>query len=478
MTDSMTFKTLSFAGNNVNGSSRPIDSNSLNSTQDFHCFLGNSLNSVKKQSSSQEDNSLDIPNIPHIESILRAFGFSPKQVDNVFNEAKLENGKLDIAKIIIKLNQISSGIKQKESEQSLKAGQKSVLTIEGETASKVLKQLGKMDIHLPVEQTDKSISIQDLISGLEQKIKKPAAANQLPDNTKAAITQTAANVGSAGQNNASAMLPSFDPKMGAQDLKNKATEKNNILAFLQKPKTGNAKEQHTLKNDKLLSLLQASDTGKDLQPGFIKEDILAFLQKNHKINPDAQSWQNQAKVTLSLKQAGFSPVSEFVSTAASANVLDPVNTARPRTLPETGVLPKYLINQVGKKVAMSVLKKDSFIKLQLKPPELGNVKIKMDVTDNVLKLGMTLENDSVKELLLSNIHDLKRVMGEQGIKMDKLEVNINADFDQAMKDSNDANPQNQQGHKGKKTVLSDPEDNMQIMPSALSRQDALLDLME
>lgn len=431
MTDPMTFKTLSFAGNNVNGSSRPIDSNSLNSTQDFLCFLGNSLNSVKKQSSSQEDNSLDISNIPHIESILRAFGFSPKQVDNVFNEAKLENGKLDIAKIIIKLNQISSGIKQKESEPSLKAGQKSVLTIEGETASKVLKQLGKMDIHLPVEQTDKSISIQDLISGLEQKIKKPAAANQLPDNIKAAITQTAAKVGSAGQNNASAMLPAFDPKMGAQDLKNKATEKNNILAF---------------------------------------------LQKNHKINPDAQSWQNQAKVTLSLKQAGFSQASEFVSTAASANVLDPVNTARPRTLPETGVLPKYLINQVGKKVAMSVLKKDSFIKLQLKPPELGNVKIKMDVTDNVLKLGMTLENESVKELLLSNIHDLKRVMGEQGIKIDKLEVNINADFDQAMKDSNDANPQNQQGHKGKKTVLSDPE-SKQIMPSALLRQDALLDLM-
>jgi flagellar hook-length control protein FliK len=94
--------------------------------------------------------------------------------------------------------------------------------------------------------------------------------------------------------------------------------------------------------------------------------------------------------------------------------------------------PSYLINQVGKQIARSVLRGDRIIRLQLKPPELGVMKVEVDMKDNILKLGMITENSSVKELLLSNVHELREALVQQGVKLEKLDIQISYDFGQAL----------------------------------------------
>lgn len=100
-------------------------------------------------------------------------------------------------------------------------------------------------------------------------------------------------------------------------------------------------------------------------------------------------------------------------------------------------LPGYLIDQVGRQISRSIIRGQKGLKLQLKPPEMGTLKIEIDIQNNGLKLGMIAENSSVRQLLLANLPQLKEALGEQGIKLDRLDVQINNGFDPSMANSKD-----------------------------------------
>ena len=422
---------------------------------------------------------LDLSNILHLESILKDFGFSPKEVDNIFNYAKLENGKLALGKLVTKLKEVCSGIKDSADHS---------LIIDGNDANQVYIYLEKMDIHLPVKKVGKTgdyISINHLITALEQKTEKPVNAGQLPGEVKAAIAKTAGKVGgiTAEQGHASYLLSLFKPNLTALNSENKITEKNNILSFLQEDSTSRVQDQAELKKGNISNTKDQAELKKDNISNakdltrLNKKNILSFLQKDNTEKVESRVWQSKIRGVFPAKDVKLSLVSEPGSNIVSSNASDTVNTARQQALLGGSVLPKYLINQVGKKVSMSILRGDKVIKLQLKPPELGPVKIEMDIKENVLKLGVITQNNSVKELLLSNAHDLRRVLVEQGVKLDKLEVNINSDFGQSMTNSRDSQSQNQEWSKGSRSILSKGEGQPQTVQSALPESNFILDLM-
>jgi len=112
-----------------------------------------------------------------------------------------------------------------------------------------------------------------------------------------------------------------------------------------------------------------------------------------------------------------------------------INTGKQNAESVRSFLPGYLIDQVGKQISRSILRGDRVIRLQLKPPELGVLKVEMDMKNNILKLGMITENSSVKELLLSNVHELRETLAQQGVKLERLDVNINYNFGQSLANS-------------------------------------------
>jgi len=114
---------------------------------------------------------------------------------------------------------------------------------------------------------------------------------------------------------------------------------------------------------------------------------------------------------------------------------DSINTGKQNAESVRSFLPGYLIDQVGKQISRSILRGERVIRLQLKPPELGTLRVEMDMKDNILKLGMITENSSVKELLLSNVHELRQVLAEQGVKLERFDVQINYNFGQSLANS-------------------------------------------
>ena len=59
----------------------------------------------------------------------------------------------------------------------------------------------------------------------------------------------------------------------------------------------------------------------------------------------------------------------------------------------------------------------------------------MDIKESVLRLEMIAENSSVKELLLSNVHELRNALTEQGVKIEGLDVQVGHDFNHSLASS-------------------------------------------
>jgi flagellar hook-length control protein FliK len=125
-------------------------------------------------------------------------------------------------------------------------------------------------------------------------------------------------------------------------------------------------------------------------------------------------------------------IMESSQQTAGSNFSDSINAAEGKDTSLKASLPTYLLDQVGKQISRSILRGDRIVSLKLKPPELGRMRIKIDIKDNALKLGMVTEHSSVKELLLSNVHELREALVSQGIKLENIDIQINTGFGQSM----------------------------------------------
>ena len=95
-------------------------------------------------------------------------------------------------------------------------------------------------------------------------------------------------------------------------------------------------------------------------------------------------------------------------------------------------IPLYAVNRVARQISLSLQRGENHLRLQLRPPQLGAIQIDMDMKDSVLKIGMTTENNSVKEFLVSSIQELRDSLVQQGVKLERLDVQVNYNLGQSM----------------------------------------------
>src|SRR5690606_3609689 len=62
------------------------------------------------------------------------------------------------------------------------------------------------------------------------------------------------------------------------------------------------------------------------------------------------------------------------------------------------------------------------VNIRLTPPELGTVRIQMEVVRGVVTAQLTAEHDSVRTLLTHQISQLRHALESQGLVVDRLDV--------------------------------------------------------
>ena len=342
--------------------------------------------------------------IPYIESALNELGLTPKEVEYLLSSARVDGGQLDLNKFIINLK----------------------------------------------EKGEKQILIQS------------AKKSQVPTDVKAVIDQIVETIGSANKKDETQFpLLSFS-KPGLTDLHSKEKLSNEGkrvemegLRTPSKEKGGISSKNEQQKGEssffpKEAQLSSHMDAGKTHRP---RPGMTSAELNNGKLGFNRKTLEEGSVVKSKTR------VMDIGNNIPGSGFLESINTVKENGENVKNFFPSYLIDQVGKQISRSILRGDKIIRLQLKPPELGTLRVEMDMKDNILKLGMITENGSVKELLLSNVNELRDALMQQGVKLERLDVQINHNFDQSLAHSKEGQKEGQnQDHNWMPLIESGTED--------------------
>ena len=426
------------------------------------------------QNKKEPGNFLEPAAVPYLESILRNFGLTPPELERVFSAARVADGRLDPGKFVAKLKQVSKHINK----EALDAA---AVKIDQQLADK-LKLLG---MHMPAKAKSGSITLKDFIASLEQMAGGSDGRHKLPLKVQTTMEQMA---GGSGKDHK--LSPEMQTTM--EQILAKVVvpgEKTQITVFrplVANPEFADFNSQAQTKKDaesvekeqRLSAFKPAGRPGAD-------EKFPAFADEKGKLNannrpPGLKHANADRGVDLvsefkggrgskpGINTESFNIQSQTIATnispqMAAATITEAVHSAGQHQKPFQDFLPTYLVDQVGRQLSRALLRGDRVIRLRLKPPELGTLKIEMDIKDNVLRLGMIVENSAVKELLLSNVHELRNALAGQGVKIEGLDVQVGHDSNHSLANSEEGlkerqrfNKEQERGPLAEEIMMDDP----------------------
>jgi hypothetical protein len=109
-------------------------------------------------------------------------------------------------------------------------------------------------------------------------------------------------------------------------------------------------------------------------------------------------------------------------------------------------LPAYVLNQVGRQIVRARLSDANEIRFQLKPPHLGRVQLTIDQGPDGLKVTIITEHQAARDMLTAHTGDLRAALQDQGLQLNKVDVQVSPNFDQTMADSR---RESERGHLGR-----------------------------
>jgi hypothetical protein len=368
--------------------------------------------------------------IPYIESALRACGLNPKQLDQAFSDARGEAGGLNLQRLVGELKGLSAKIGAQGETLSNKLNlDQFVKALEGLIARASVNKGGTLGDQIKSDQsvsamknphqgTGGQIPMKDLMFGEETVMQKVHNGNQVPTDIRDTIEQIVerAVMTEEKEGPLSSALSLSRLKLtglhGREKIaaQGKAGENQGLLSSVKSQGQTNANNGE-------------QKVGSPFPGG--KDGLTSGLDAGKGAENRAE--QEQYSVTSKTK------VTDMPHPVSSSEFSETTTTVKQNQRPVAmNFLPTYLVDQVAKQLARSALRGERVITLQLKPPELGAVKVEMDIKGNMLKVWMVAENSSVRELLLSNVHELREALVDQGVKLERLDVQINYDSNQSL----------------------------------------------
>lgn len=184
-----------------------------------------------------------------------------------------------------------------------------------------------------------------------------------------------------------------------------------------------------------------------------------------KSDSQSQAWAGLAEAKQqAAAQAGKATVqsdTSFQTTLASAGTDGQLAGAN-RAMAARGGLPTYVVRQVSDQIALMAKNNQSQLRLALKPPELGELTIKLSLREGVLKATLVAESSSAKQTLEAGLNELKQQLAQQGLKAERLEVVISPDAErrEAKSGEQGSGGQNQKGSQGNSAQVELDDEEM------------------
>ncbi|HSQ86115.1 MAG TPA: flagellar hook-length control protein FliK, partial [Desulfobacterales bacterium] len=388
---------------------------------------------AKQKREEKPDKTVDPSTIPYIESILRDFNLPAKELDSVLSKARTEDGGLD-------LHKLTEGLKGINGRRPLK----DKVVVDQNLSRQISEKMELIGMNMPKKAKTDQIGLEDFITSLEQITEKAGKEKKVsPDikNTLGKISERA-ELSEQKPEFASSLKVSSNYDFTEPLLKEKADKKGHnvdtkkVLPSLEKSKSGKNESISSFIKQKEVKVKNYVGPNTNTSSRSEKADMLPNVNK-------------QTELISPIKEKGYHTNTEAGQINApenseAFNFTNMLKTVEQGEKPLRGYIPVTLVDQVGKQISKSILRGDQFVTLQLKPPDLGKINIKIDIKDHNLKLSMTAEHHTAKELLLNNIHELKEALVQHGVKLEKVDVQINHNFGQSLNASKEGTDSRQE----------------------------------
>lgn len=115
---------------------------------------------------------------------------------------------------------------------------------------------------------------------------------------------------------------------------------------------------------------------------------------------------------------------KYISANTGLKGLDSVSTGGTENASQSSKasLSNTVINQIVKNVQIIVKGDKKEIKIHLDPPSLGSIHMKVTMESNSMKVTAIADTPYVKEVIESNLNELKRSLADSGIKVEQFSV--------------------------------------------------------
>jgi len=97
--------------------------------------------------------------------------------------------------------------------------------------------------------------------------------------------------------------------------------------------------------------------------------------------------------------------------------------AQPLHWPEAPI-PAHVAAQVGRLISRAALTGDSSLRMHLNPPELGMLRVQLEWSQDALRIEMFADRHQAKDLILASVSELKQALGDQGFRVEKMDVAV------------------------------------------------------
>ncbi|OGR11439.1 MAG: hypothetical protein A2097_05325 [Desulfobacula sp. GWF2_41_7] len=381
----------------------------------------------------QSESFLEISALPFLESLLNSMGIKSEEIQKIMAEAVKGEKGISLDVVIEKLKGF-----QKESFQI----QNPFKTSENDrNYQHLMKQLG-------MEQTKEkstSISLNEFVDALEN-LRDKLTQEEMKSKGTEVFEQK--NQAVPSETKLDLFTELFN---GLEQIQH--SEKSAGFGFSYDQIKSQFENKFLLSNDTntIGNTLFAVDKDMIQEPGSkqksLDKNLEVFLTQKKNSDTDLGSLQKDVKTVLKQLRSENSKFNDQLQVSgADARTQDTQSQANElRAKPSLKDLPTYVTHQVSKSLVRAINQGESVLKIQLKPPELGRLVMTIDNTGNNMKISIMTDNQTAKEILVSNMNDIKTTLSNSGVNLERFDVDMNSNFQQSMADA-----KNQAGNSGKR----------------------------
>lgn len=408
---------------------------------------------------------LEVSTLPHLETLLRCLGLDVRQANRAISQARVDGGGLRLKGLVRNLKEIIS-----KGTQGTKAGTSQP---SADDIKAMLARIGMVD---EAATTKGPISLERFVQMLEQKIASLMPNRLSNGQTQNQVIQLMEHVlaPSREQDQSPGVQPLDGRKLQAlsrDGVKGKGSGKQMTQEW--KETASEAKKAP----DKQIAQgwkETASEARKAAaEPGGSSE----FQTNKDKAFPETDKLLDavhKAPAEKTFDQKGWA-AAQFAKEAVTAKVALSETATRQESRP----IPAYVVDQVARRLGLALKRGENQVRLQLRPPHLGSIQLEVSMKDNILKVAMMAEHHSVKELLTSHVHELRQAFAEQGIELQKIDVEVGhhhsgQSMSNAQRDLNEARAR-RRNMASASGGLESEVDSAELTPTNV-RSDALLDM--